>query len=62
LRIVEWVKASDGIHFLKSMEWSPTDINHPKTRIAYVDASGVGIGIWFLGENAGFQCPLPEVP
>jgi hypothetical protein len=54
LRIVEWVKASDGIHFLKSMEWSPTDINHPKTRIAYVDASGVGISVWFPGEYAGF--------
>jgi hypothetical protein len=59
---VEWVRESDGIHFLTSSEWSPHDFVHPATQVAYVDASGVGIGIWFLGENAGFQCPLPEVP
>jgi len=47
--------------FISSSQRSgPTDINHPSTRVAYVDASGVGIGIWFPGEYAGFQCHLPE--
>ena len=29
------------------------------TLIGYSDVSGVGMGIGFLGEYAGFQCPLP---
>ena len=27
--------------------------------VAYMDASIKGIGIWFLGEHVGYQCPLP---
>ena len=56
---VEHVRNSDGVHFLKSVEWSPTDSDQ-STMVAYVDASGVGIGIWFLGEHVGFQCRLPD--
>ena len=52
------MKASDGVHMLKSVEWSPYD-RMGSTLIGYSDASGVGIGIWFPGEYAGFQCPLP---
>ena len=29
------------------------------TLIGYADASGTGMGIWFPGEYAGYQCPLP---
>ena len=52
------VKASSGVHMLKSIEWSPYD-RMALTLIGYTDASGVGMGIWFPGEYAGFQCPLP---
>ena len=52
------VLASDGIHMLKSVEWSPYD-RMASTLIGFTDASGVGMGIWFPGEFAGFQCSLP---
>jgi hypothetical protein len=55
---VEHVQKSDGVHFLKSVEWSPTD-SDISVMIAYVDASGIGIGVWFPGEYVGYQCPLP---
>ena len=29
------------------------------TLIGYADASGTGMGIWFPGEYADYQCPLP---
>jgi hypothetical protein len=56
---VAHVRNSDGVHLLKSVEWSPTDSNQT-TLVAYVDASGVGIGIWFPGEYVGYQCRLPD--
>jgi len=58
LWFIDHVKQSDGIHMLKSVEWSPYD-RMASTLIGYSDASGVGMGIWFPGEYAGFQCPLP---
>ena len=44
---------------LKSVEWSPYD-RMATTLIGYTDASGSGMGIWFPGEYAGYQCPLPS--
>jgi hypothetical protein len=58
LWFIDHVKRSTGIHMLKSVEWSPYD-RMATTLIGYSDASGVGMGIWFPGEHAGFQCPLP---
>jgi hypothetical protein len=58
LWFIDHVKCSNGIHMLKSVEWSPYD-RMATTLIGYSDASGVGMGIWFLGEYAGFQCHLP---
>jgi hypothetical protein len=58
LWFVDHVNRSNGIHMLKSVEWSPYD-RMASTLIGYSDASGVGMGIWFPGEYAGFQCPLP---
>ena len=58
LWFIDHVKRSNGIHMLKSVEWSPYD-RMATTLIGYSDASGVGMGIWFPGEYAGFQCPLP---
>ena len=52
------VARSDGIHMLKSVEWSPYD-RMGSTLIGFSDASGLGMGIWFPGEYAGFQCSLP---
>jgi hypothetical protein len=52
------VRLSNGIHMLKSVEWSPYD-RMASTIIGFSDASGSGMGIWFPGEYAGFQCPLP---
>jgi hypothetical protein len=52
------VAKSDGIHMLKSVEWSPYN-RMASTLIAYTDASAVGIGIWFPGKYTGFQCSLP---
>lgn len=59
---IDHVRNSDGVHFLKSAEWSPAD-SHLSATVAYVDASGVGIGIWFPAEYIGYQCSLPlEAP
>ena len=55
---INHIAKSDGIHMLKSVEWSPYD-RMASTLIAYTDASAVGMGIWLPGEHAGFQCPLP---
>ena len=52
------IKASDGIHFLKSVIWSPHNYGHT-TMVAYTDVSSKGISIWFLGEHVSYQCPLP---
>jgi hypothetical protein len=52
------IKNFDGIHFLKSVVWSPHDTGHT-TMVAYTDALSKGIGVWFLGEHVGYQCPLP---
>ena len=58
LWFINHIANSDGIHMLKSVEWSPHD-RMATTLIAYMDASAVGMGIWFPGEHTGFQCPLP---
>jgi hypothetical protein len=58
LWFISHVAKSDGIHMLKSVEWSPYD-RMASTLIAYSDASSIGMGIWFPGEYAGFQCSLP---
>ena len=52
------IKASDGIHFLKSVVWCPHDRGQT-TMVAYSDASSKGLGVWFPGEHVGYQCPLP---
>jgi hypothetical protein len=58
LWFVHHVELSSGIHMLKSVEWSPYD-KMATTLVGYTDASDVGMGIWFPGEYAGYQCPLP---
>jgi hypothetical protein len=58
LWFIDHVNRSNGIHILKSVEWSPYD-RMATTLIGYSDASGIGMGVWFPGEHAGFQCFLP---
>jgi hypothetical protein len=53
LWFIHYVKISDSIHMLKSVEWSPYD-RMATTLIGYTDASGVGMGIWFLGEYTSY--------
>ena len=55
---VEHVRSSDGIFFFDSMVWCDDDHTH-STLTIYVDASSHVIGIWFLLEKMGYQCPLP---
>jgi hypothetical protein len=55
LWFIDYVKRSTDM--LKSVEWSPYD-KMATTLIGYSEVSGVGMGIWFPGEHAGFQCPL----
>jgi hypothetical protein len=43
---------------LKSVEWFP-QYNQASMLIGFADASALGMGIWFPGEYAGFQAPLP---
>ena len=56
--LIAHMQTSDRVHMLKSVEWTPYD-RMASTLIGYSDASGVGMGIWFPGEYASFQCPLP---
>ena len=58
LWFIHYVEISNSIHMLKSVEWSPYD-RMATTLIGYTDASGIGMGIWFPGEYAGYQSPLP---
>jgi hypothetical protein len=43
---------------LQSVEWYLQD-HQVDTLIGFSDASSVGMGIWFPGEYAGYQSPLP---
>jgi hypothetical protein len=43
---------------LKSVEWSSYN-RMATTLIGFSGASGIGMGIWFPGKHADFQCPLP---
>ena len=44
------------------MVWRHDDMGH-STLTIHVDTSGQGLGIWFVSEKVGYQCPLPiKVP
>ena len=55
LWFIHHVEISNGIHMLQSVEWSPYD-RMATMLIGYADASGSGMGIWFLGEYTSYQC------
>ena len=54
---VEHVRRSDGLFFFNLMVWHGNNCDH-STLTNHVDASGQGIGIWFLSEKRGYQCQL----
>jgi hypothetical protein len=51
---VEW---SLGLMFYKSLNFSP---GSEEVVVAYTDASGVGLGLWFPDEDFACQCSLPN--
>ena len=55
---IEHVQQSSGLFFFKSMVWQEGDVGH-STLTIYVDVSVWGLGIWFLSEKKGYQCPPP---
>ena len=55
---IEHVQRLSGLFFFKSMVWQEGDVGHSMLTI-HVDASMWGLGIWFLSEKKGYQCPLP---
>lgn len=61
LRELHWladhIEASDGLHFFKSLDFDPA---RDDVVVAYTDASGVGLGLWFPDDNFACQCPLPS--
>jgi hypothetical protein len=59
LWFIHHVKISNGIHMLKSIEWSPYN-RMATTLIGYADALGSGMGIWIRGKYIGYQCHLPS--
>ena len=55
---IEHVQQSSGLFFFKSMVWQEGDVGH-FTLTIHVDVFAWGLGIWFLSEKKGYQCPLP---
>ena len=55
---IEHVQQSSGLFFFKLMVWQEGDVGH-FTLTIHVDVSAWGLGIWFLSEKKGYQCPLP---
>ena len=53
LWFIHHVQTSNGIHMLKSVEWSPYN-RMATTLTRYTDASGIGRGIWFPGKHTSF--------
>ena len=55
---IEHVQQSSGQFFFKLMVWQEGDVRY-STLTIHVNASAWGLGIWFLSEKKGYQCPLP---
>jgi hypothetical protein len=51
------VEASSGVHIMGAAEWTVHD--QVDTLEVYTDASGIGLGVWFPSEHAGYQYALP---
>jgi hypothetical protein len=62
IRELKWfmqhVEGSSGVHILGASEWTIYD--REDTLEVYTDASGMGLGVWFPGERAGYQWPIPS--
>jgi hypothetical protein len=51
------IEASNGLYFFKSLDFDST---RDEVVVAYTDASGIGLGLWFPDDNFTCQCPLPS--
>ncbi|KAL6306383.1 hypothetical protein BKA93DRAFT_729453 [Sparassis latifolia] len=59
--MAEHIRTSDGVHFLGSEDWSLGDLSEDNDNheCAFVDASGVGLGIYLPWRNVGLWADLP---
>ncbi|PIL27246.1 hypothetical protein GSI_10390 [Ganoderma sinense ZZ0214-1] len=57
-----YVRSLPGIRILSQSIWSPADLvpNSLHDEFALVDASGIGLGLYFPWHHLGFFCPTPE--
>ncbi|PIL36254.1 hypothetical protein GSI_01916 [Ganoderma sinense ZZ0214-1] len=56
------VRSLPGIRILSQSVWSPADLtpNSIHDEFALVDASGIGLGLYFPWHHLGFFCPTPD--
>ncbi|PIL32090.1 hypothetical protein GSI_06795 [Ganoderma sinense ZZ0214-1] len=56
------VRTLPGIRILSQSAWSPADLvpNSTHDEFAMVDASSIGLGLYFPWHHLGFFCPTPE--
>ncbi|KAM5545972.1 hypothetical protein V8D89_000098 [Ganoderma adspersum] len=56
------VRALPGIRILSTNAWSPADLtpNSLDDEFAMVDASSLGLGLYFPWHHLGFYCPTPS--
>ncbi|KAH9856337.1 hypothetical protein C2E23DRAFT_857310 [Lenzites betulinus] len=65
MRDLQWfkdhIKCAPGVHFLNANAWTPADLVQGAMgdEFALMDASGVGLGIYFPWAALGFHCALP---
>ncbi|EMD33084.1 hypothetical protein CERSUDRAFT_98692 [Gelatoporia subvermispora B] len=63
---LEWfshhVEISSGVHFFGAEEWATSDLTQTDVshEIAYVDASGSGLGIYFPWLGCGYTSSIPS--
>jgi hypothetical protein len=57
LWMADHIEHSSGLLFYKSLDFDPKSDD---VVVAYTDASGIGLGLWFPDEDFACQSPLPE--
>ncbi|CCM05756.1 uncharacterized protein FIBRA_07988 [Fibroporia radiculosa] len=60
--LVQHLHASSGVFFMGTEKWGPLDLyrGNKEDEIAYVDASGAGLGLFFPWLKVGYHCDLPS--
>ncbi len=62
--LVGHLRTATGIHFLTAETWTPADLDEhdPQHEFAMVDASALGMGVYFPWRHIGYFCDLPANP